>query len=146
MALTTEQQDSFQDNGYLPYTRVLSDVELGPLRQRCEDIAYGRAGHVPPRYVQLEAAFRDTEDTETDSLDQVRKMTHLCYFDDLFEAVARKAEIVDVIEELLGPNLKLVGLLNPGKAPPWWACDTPRPTQCALFPKQVTVLVRNQYR
>ena len=34
-------------------------------------------------------------------------MTHLCYFDPLFEAVARKAAIVDVIEDLLGPNIKL---------------------------------------
>ena len=34
-------------------------------------------------------------------------MTQLCYFDDEFERVARKPEIVDVIEDLLGPNIKL---------------------------------------
>ena len=107
MALSTEQKQHFADCGYLPYTRVLSEREVEALRQRCEDIASGRVDHVPPRYLQLEAAFRDGEDTKTDRLDQVRKMTHLCYFDELFEAAARKAEIVDVIEELLGPNIKL---------------------------------------
>ena len=35
-------------------------------------------------------------------LDQVRKMAHLSYFDEMFTATARKPEIVDVIEELLG--------------------------------------------
>ncbi|MEM7134011.1 MAG: phytanoyl-CoA dioxygenase family protein [Chloroflexota bacterium] len=107
MTLTTEQNSFFKEKGYLPYTRVLSDGDLEALRQRSEDIVYGRMDHVPPRYVQLEAAFRDGDGSEQERLDQVRKMTHLCYFDDLFESIARKPEIVDVIEELLGPNIKL---------------------------------------
>lgn len=106
MALSTEQKRHFADNGYLSYERVLTDAEVEALRQRCEDIAYGRVDHVPERYVQLEVAFRG-EDPEGDRLDQVRKMTHLCYFDELFAATARKTEIVDVIEDLLGPNIKL---------------------------------------
>ena len=107
MTVTTEQKTFFEDNGYLPYSRVLSDEELEALRRRSEDIVYGRMNHLPPEYIQLEVAFREEEDSRTDPLDQVRKMTHLCYYDDLFESVARKSEIVDVIEELLGPNIKL---------------------------------------
>ena len=106
MTLTADQQAFFQENGYLPYKRVLSDAELGALRQRSEDIVEGRMTHVPPRYIQLEAAFRDKEDPEVSRLDRVRKMTHLCYFDDLFRKVAYKPEIVDVIEDLIGPNIK----------------------------------------
>ena len=106
MVLSREQQQYFADYGYLPYERVLSAAELDALRQRCEDIANGCVDHVPSRYIQLESVFRDG-DAQTDRLDQVRKMTHLCYFDDLFEAVARKAKIVDAIEDLLGPDLKL---------------------------------------
>lgn len=59
MALAPEQKAFFQGNGYLPYTRVLSDEEVNALRQRCEDIVCGRVDHVPPQYIQLEAAFRD---------------------------------------------------------------------------------------
>ena len=113
MTLTADQKTHFHEKGYLPYTRVLSDEEVAALRQRCEDIACGRVDHVPPRFIQLEAAFRDTKDTSTDPLDQVRKMTHLCYYDSLFEAAARKAAIVDVIEELLGPNIKLYSVGSP---------------------------------
>lgn len=107
MTLTTDQKTFFQENGYLPYRRVLSDEEVAALRQRSQDIAAGQLTHLPPRYIQLEAAFRDDQDPTTPRLDIVRKMTHLCYFDDLFQAVAKKPEIVDVIADLLGPNIKL---------------------------------------
>ncbi len=106
MALSDKQKMFFEENGYLSYGRVLSDEELVGLRQRSEDIIARDVDHVPERYIQLEGAFRETPDPNQDRLDQVRKMTHLCYFDDLFEVVARKAEIVDVIEDLLGPNIK----------------------------------------
>ncbi len=105
MALTTDQKSFFDTYGYLPYERVLSDEELEALRQRTVDIIEGGMTHVPPRYIQLEAAFRNDENTP--KMDTVRKMTHLCYFDPLFQAVAKKPEIVDVIEDLLGPNIKL---------------------------------------
>ena len=81
MALTIDQKAFFEKYGYLPYTQVLSDNELEALRQRSEDIAEGRTTHVPSRYIQLEAAFRDDA---TPRIDTVRKMTQLCYFDDLF--------------------------------------------------------------
>src|SRR5690606_15573926 len=106
MALTAEQKAFFEENGYLAYDkRILSDEEIAALRQRSEEIVYGRMNHVPPRYIQLEAAFRDDNGNTSDRLDQVRKMTHLCYFDPVFESVAKKPEIVDVIEELIGPNI-----------------------------------------
>ena len=105
MALSAAQKRHFAECGYLSYGRVLSAAEIEMLRQRSEDIAKGDMDHLPSRYIQLEAAFRGGG-AETDRLDQVRKMTHLCYFDALFEAVARKAEIVDAIEDLLGPNIK----------------------------------------
>ncbi|MBI3942700.1 MAG: phytanoyl-CoA dioxygenase family protein, partial [Chloroflexi bacterium] len=107
MALTTEQKAFFEEKGYLPYTRVLSDAELEVLRQRSVDIATGKMTHVPPRFIQYEKAFQNGIPTGVDPLDTVRKMTQLCYFDDAFQAVAKKAEILDVVEELLGPNIKL---------------------------------------
>ena len=105
-ALTADQKAFFQENGYLPYKRVVSDEELKALCQRTVDIIEGKLTHLPPRYIQLEKAFRDGNDTTTPRIDIVRKITRLCYFDDLFQAVATKPEIVDVIEELLGPNIK----------------------------------------
>lgn len=107
MTLSTEQKAYYQKYGYLSYGRVLTDLELVALRQRSEDIAEGRVNPLPPRFMQLEQAFRDGHDTTTPRIDMIRKMTHLCYFDPLFEAVAKKPEIVDVIEDILGPNIKI---------------------------------------
>ncbi|NKB69281.1 MAG: hypothetical protein GKR89_19600 [Candidatus Latescibacteria bacterium] len=107
MALNTEQQKHFAERGYLPYGRVLTDAQLQELRQRSEEIARRKLDHLPERYIQLEAAFREDSKVQVDRLDQVRKMTHLCYFDPLFEETARTAVIVDVLEDLLGPNIKL---------------------------------------
>ena len=107
MTLTVEQKESFWENGYLPYHRILSDEELDALRRRSEDIISGKVKHVPPRYIQYEARFRDGLPADVEPLDAVRKMTQLCYFDDEFERIARNPKIVDVIEELLGPNIKL---------------------------------------
>lgn len=107
MALTAEQKAYFHEQGYLPYTRVLSDDEVEALRQRSIDIVEGRMNHLPPRFIQLESAFRDKDNNEVPRIDQVRKMTQLCYFDDLFQAVAKKPAITDVLADLLGPNIKL---------------------------------------
>jgi hypothetical protein len=91
MTLTAEQKAFFEENGYLAYDkRILSDAEIETLRQRSEEIVYGRMDHVPPRFVQLEAAFSNGQNGAADRLDQVRKMTHLCYFDSLFESIAKK--------------------------------------------------------
>lgn len=108
MALTSEQKAFFENQGYLPYSRILSDQELQSLRQRSADIAEGRQTHLPPRFIQLEKAFQGGTTEHAPRLDQVRKMTQLCYFDELFQAIARKPAIVDVIAELIGSaNIKL---------------------------------------
>jgi hypothetical protein len=118
MVLTAEQRKFFEDYGYLKYDKkVLADQELEAVRQRSKDIATGKVSHVPSRFIQLEAKFREEDDSmmnfkhqpapEEREFDQVRKLTHLSQFDELFEATAKKPEIVDVIEELLGPNIKL---------------------------------------
>lgn len=107
MVLDVGQKEFFAEHGYLRYGRVLSDEEVSVLKARSEDIVEGRLSHMPVRYVQSEKQFRDSAGDDVPILDRTRKMTHLAYFDDLFQAVAKKSEIVDVIEDLLGPNIKL---------------------------------------
>ena len=109
MALTAEQQEFFAEHGYLRYGRVLTDDELAALRQRSADIVEGRLEHMPARYIQRERQFRGDDDTDdVPVLDRTRKMTHLAYFDDLFESMARKPEIVDVIEDPARPEHQAV--------------------------------------
>ena len=51
---------------------------------------------MPERFIQLEAEFRDKDvtDEKTIRLDKVRKMTHLAYFDDVIESIAKNPKIV----------------------------------------------------
>src|SRR5436309_374751 len=58
--------------------------------------------------IQLEKTFQDGTTEHVPRLDQVRKMTQLCYFDEMFQAIAKKPAIVDVVAELIGSaNIKL---------------------------------------
>ncbi|MDA0840333.1 MAG: phytanoyl-CoA dioxygenase family protein [Planctomycetota bacterium] len=107
MTLTRKQKKFFEDNGYLRYGKVLSEDELDSLRNRCEDIASGVLTHLPKRFIQYEGKFSQQDDPDLMPIDKIRKMTHLTYFDELFKATVGKAEIVDVVEDLLGPDLKL---------------------------------------
>ena len=120
-ALSDQQIQFYRENGFLKYDRqVLSDSQLAALKSRSEQIAEGGT-RVPDRYIQYEAAFRSEtgafhsgpltavgKPSGTSRLDAVRKMTQLCYFDPIFQAAAKAAPIVDVIEDLLGcPDIKL---------------------------------------
>src|SRR5437868_3077123 len=107
MALTEEQKAQFWEEGFLRYGRVLTDEEVAALKQRSEEIATGKAPHVPERWIQVEPAIQKGEKTADSRLNSIRKMTHLSYFDDLFHAAAMNPRVVDVIEDLLGPDLKL---------------------------------------
>jgi len=108
MALTAEQKAFYQQYGYLKYDKpILTQEEIATLRQRSEDLATRKLTHLPSRFIQLEAKFRNGDAEAAGPLDKVRKMTQLCYFDAEFQAVAKKAEIVDVVEDLIGPNIKL---------------------------------------
>ena len=110
MNITQSDKDFFKKYGYLKYNQVLTEDELTKAQKRSEDIALGNLTHVPERFIQLEAEFRDKDvsDEKTIRLDKVRKMTHLAYFDDVIESIAKNPKIVDVIEALLGTsNIKL---------------------------------------
>ena len=110
MSINQDDKNFFNKYGYLKYKQVLTEDELAEAQQRSEDIALGNLTHVPERFIQLEKEFRDKDvtDEKTIRLDQVRKMTHLAYFDDVIESIAKNPKIVDVIESLLGtPNIKL---------------------------------------
>ena len=107
--MDSKQLKFFSDNGYLKFGRVLSDEDVEKLKTRCEEIAEGRNNSLPSEFIQLEQAFRENNNPDVPRLDTIRKMTHLTSYDKEFEAVAKNSKIVDVIEQLLGPNIKLYG-------------------------------------
>jgi len=107
MALTQEQKEQFWSEGYLAYGNVLSAAEIAALTQRCEEIATGERTHLPETFIQVEPAITQGKATADSRFNSIRKMTDLAYHDDVYRAVATKPAIVDVIDDLIGPDIKL---------------------------------------
>ena len=107
MKLSEQQVKQFQKDGVLIVEDLLDEAEVQTLRKRAEWVASGQASHISRGQLQVEPRVAKGElgaDTYADSL---RKMSHLAFHDEVFQAHARTPKVLDVIESLLGPDLKL---------------------------------------
>ncbi len=109
MVLTEEQKKDFEENGYLVIRNLLTQEVVGTVRQRADLIAAGEAPHVPQQWIQEEPAIRRGEVVANSKRDAVRKLWCLVPYDEVMRAHATNPKIVDVIVDLLGPDIKLYG-------------------------------------
>ena len=104
--LTQAQVDSFWTNGYLPIGKILNDEEIELLRQEYDhEFARARAG---------ETSFRNLSINNTDDLEaknkaekQMLQIMQMCERNIHFRKLTYNERILDVIEDLLGPNIQL---------------------------------------
>ena len=61
MALTTEQKQRFEEDGYLVIRNMLTPEETAALKWRADQIASGEMKHVPEQWVQVEPAIQRGE-------------------------------------------------------------------------------------
>lgn len=107
MTISQNQVKQFWEDGFLIVEDLLDEDEIAVLRQRSDWIASGEADHIANNLLQVEpevAAGVEQTDTYAKSL---RKMSHLAFYDPVFERHARNPKILDIIEALLGADLKL---------------------------------------
>jgi phytanoyl-CoA hydroxylase len=107
MQLTADQIHQFWEEGFLIIENLLDAAEIQTLRTRVDWVASGGAEHIAANLLQVEpqvVAGQAQAETYAASL---RKMSHLAFSDAVFQAHARNPKILDVIESLLGPDLKL---------------------------------------
>ncbi len=107
MKLSEAQVAQFGEDGVLVIEDLLDADEVEALLARAEWVASGRARHIPVRLLQQEPDVNAGKAAAGAFADTLRKMSHLAFFDDVFEFHARNPKILDVIESLLGPDLKL---------------------------------------
>ena len=111
MALTAEQKAFWTQHGYLAYDQpLLSSDEVQALAQRTQDIASGALNILPPEMIGFERAIppetaRDLRGE--DRYNAVRQLIYLHRYDELVRSICQKDTILDVVEDLLGPNIKL---------------------------------------
>ena len=107
MQLSEDQVRKFQEDGVLIVEDLLDEAEVETLRKRAEWVASGQSPDIPKGNLQVEPRVAKGElqaDTYADSL---RKMNHLAFHDEVFQAHVKNSKVLDVIESLLGPDLKL---------------------------------------
>jgi phytanoyl-CoA hydroxylase len=107
MKLSEEQVTQFWAEGFLIVEDLLSPEEVGSVLQRAEWIASGQAPHVSKGRLQLEPEVAEGKADANTFADSLRKMNHLAFCDEVFEGHARNSKILNVIESLFGPDIKL---------------------------------------
>ncbi len=107
MPLNQEQIAEFNEVGFLPYAELLTSLEVKALRQRLADIG-NEVVSFPTEYVQIEPMVKSGElDASPVRFDNVRKIWNLTRYDELFKEYARHPKILDVVQSLIGPNIKI---------------------------------------
>jgi phytanoyl-CoA hydroxylase len=91
-------------DGFLICEGLLSRDDVGVLCRRMSEIAEGNAASFPTGAIEFEP---DTDDNR--SAATVRKINQCAELDDVFMAHAANPTILDVVESLIGPDIKLFG-------------------------------------
>ncbi len=104
-ALSAEQQEQFARDGFLYYGPIISSEELATVRERIDVIADG-ATDVPDNLIRMEQAYLDGTLTGVARRDAVWQMLQLAEHDEVFKKLARTPRILDVVESLIGPDIK----------------------------------------
>ena len=101
MPLDQAQIDQYHRDGHLSVPGLLTQVQLDALRQRIEDIAENRLDF-PERYLEYEPGVERER-----SLATLRKINGPSGCDSFFVEYAATPALLDAIESLIGPDIKL---------------------------------------
>ena len=105
--LNADQVAQFSQDGFVIVRGLLDASRVEAIKQRAESIARGAQAHVPPSRLQLEPVVTKGEQNADDGANSLRKMSHVAFVDDVFRTHAMTPKILDCVEALLGPDLKL---------------------------------------
>ena len=105
MKLSNSQIEFFWNDGYLVVEELLGEEGATTLRRRADWVVSGQAKHISKTQLLVEPEIEDGQ--KTADTYAVGSMKHLAFGDEVFEAHARNPKILDIIESLLGSDLKL---------------------------------------
>lgn len=104
MLLNDTQITQFEEQGYLVVENVIRESELEALRSRTEDIAAGRTA-----YPADKIEFEPGAEGQGLHIDALRKLNECALHDPVFLAHASSPAILDLVECLIGADIKLFG-------------------------------------
>lgn len=129
MILTSEQRDAYHRDGYLVVEDLITPEETEALRERVREYTHG-GRTTEGLYIQTEPRIERGELVVEHPGDGIRKIDNLVRQDDLFQNLGLRSRVVDVIADILGPDLKLFRnslMLKPPSvgSPKGWHQDSP---------------------
>ena len=96
MALTAEQRERFARDGFLPYGRILEAEEVEPLRAEYDRV-----------FTEAAAAGGLRNLSSDEERSQMLQLMQVCERSLPFRRLLYDARILDVVEDLIGPNIML---------------------------------------
>ena len=143
-ALTEEQINRFWIEGYLTIGKILEDDEVGLLRREYDrEFEVGRSGS-NPRYRNLSIGDTDDLEAKNQADTQMLQIMQMCEYNIHFRRLLYDDRILDMVEDLIGPNIQLFhdqALFKPahhGGPVHWhqdnayWRCSPPNLVSCWL--------------
>ena len=109
MALTDEQKQEFDANGYVIVRNLLTDEEVNAVGGRADQISVGEVVPEAGVGIQVEPSIQRKEEAAKSRLESIRKLGGLVRTDPIMHAHATNPKILDVLEDLIGPDIKLFG-------------------------------------
>ncbi len=107
MKLSREQVRQFKEDGVIVVEDLLDRDEVERLKAYAEGVARGESGIIPKKLLQVEPRVARGEARADSDANSLRKMAHLAFYDPVFLDHARSPKILDVVESLMGPDIKL---------------------------------------
>ena len=104
LKLAAEQITKYLHDGYIVIDDMLSEHKLAALRQHVEDIAEGRV-----EFPEQSLEYEPSVNVLRRHMRHLRKVNECAQNDPFFLAHARNPAILDMVEALIGPDIKLFG-------------------------------------
>ncbi len=103
MTISAETIRRYEEDGYIVVERLFSRAEVEQLGRRIEEACSGKSGF-PEEDLEWEPGGPRVRDIR-----HIRKLNNGVCHDDLFRRFATDPRILDVVEGLIGPDIKLFG-------------------------------------
>lgn len=106
MQLSSEQLKAYDDVGYVVIEDLLSTSEVDALRERIREYTHGGRSWERIK-VQIEPRIQRGELKVDQVGDGIRKIDGLVQGDDLFNKLGMHENIVGIVEQIIGPDIKM---------------------------------------
>ena len=106
-ALTKARLTEYQNNGFLIAENLLNSDEVKALGNRINEAVSGNLPHLPEERFQVEREVTEGKGKTDTYGNSLRKISRLAFNDQVFEHHARNPKILDIVEAILGEDIKL---------------------------------------